>query len=394
MAERDIFLAALIKKCFDGLNTKIDTLAAIAGEEASWASIKKVVAAGMAKNAYPVGTQFTVTHTKYGSLLFDVIAHDHHKNPADANAHTMTLLMHNVIYSRPFDGVEAAYLVTKDKFAEGLPAGTYHFLIPSGYTSVEAESWGGIQFTTTKVVPVGGHIVFIWTSGNVSAAKINTYASATATTAIESNLTLTNGTGGTSLGTLLYDGDNANGFMNCMMRARYGSNNWEESNIRQWLNSDAASGWWTPKTVFDRLSSTYASLEGFMNGLPGEFVAALGAVDVTTRKNNVFENDNERGNKVYTTRDKIFLLSNDEVGYGVEGIAQDSVVDFYNGAANADRIKYDYSSTATPRYGSNWWLRSPTPSSVFSARSVYMSGEKSGGHAQYGFGAAAACVIY
>ena len=48
MAERDLFLAALIKKGLDGLNKKVDTLAAVAGEEASWASIKKVVAAGMA----------------------------------------------------------------------------------------------------------------------------------------------------------------------------------------------------------------------------------------------------------------------------------------------------------------------------------------------------------
>lgn len=69
MAERDLFLAALIKKGLDGLNKKVDTLAAVAGEEASWASIKKVVAAGMAPNAYPIGTQFSVSHTKYGNLL-------------------------------------------------------------------------------------------------------------------------------------------------------------------------------------------------------------------------------------------------------------------------------------------------------------------------------------
>ena len=349
MAERDIFLAALIKKGFDEVNLKVDTLAAAVSEEASWESIRKIVAAGMAKNAYPIGTQFTVAHGVYGNLVFDVVAHDHHKNPADANAHTMTLLMHNVIYGRPFDGVEAAYVVTAENYEEGLPAGTYHFLIPSGYTSAEAEGWDGIQFTTTEVVPVGGHIVFSWTSGNVSAAKISTYESATATSAIESNLSLTNGTGGTSLGTLLYNSENANDYMNHLTRARYGSNNWEESNIRQWLNSDAASGWWTPKTAFDRLSSSYSALAGFINGLPAEFAAVLGAVDVTTRKNNVFESDSDYGAKVYTTRDKIFLLSNDEVGYAMEGIAQGSVVDYYKNAANADRIKYDYSSTATAR---------------------------------------------
>ena len=85
----------------------------------------------MAKNAYPIGTQFTVSHTKYGNLLFDVIAHNHHKNPNDENAPTMTLLMHNIIYTRPFDAAEAVYCVTEENYPDGLPAGTYHFLPPS-----------------------------------------------------------------------------------------------------------------------------------------------------------------------------------------------------------------------------------------------------------------------
>ena len=393
MAERDLFLAALIKKNFDTLNTKVDTLAAVAGEEASWASIKKVVAAGMAENAYPIGTQFTVSHTKYGNLLFDVIAHNHHKNPNDANAPTMTLLMHNVIYSRPFDGAEAVYCVTEDNYPDGLPAGTYHFLPPSDYLSNDdMDGWTGIQFTTTEIVPVGGQIVIAgWESGKISAKKINTYSGPTDTTGIETQLVLSDGTGGTSLGTIHKYNEDADGYMNVFQRLRYGNNNWNESNIRQWLNSDAASGWWTPKHSLDRLSGTYANLEGFLNGINAEFAAVLGEVDVVTRKNNVFENDNQRGNIVYTTRDKIFLLSNDEVGFNMEGIAQGSVVDFYNGAANADRIKYDYSSTATARY---WWLRSPYPGYAYHARIVYTSGAQDHGNACGGIGAAAACVIY
>lgn len=393
MAERDLFLAALIKKNFDTLNTKVDTLAAVAGEEASWASIKKVVAAGMAENAYPIGTQFTVSHTKYGNLLFDVIAHNHHKNPNDASAPTMTLLMHNVIYSRPFDGAEAVYCVTEDNYPDGLPAGTYHFLPPSDYLSNDdMDGWTGIQFTTTEIVPVGGQIVIAgWESGKISAKKINTYSGPTDTTGIETQLVLSDGTGGTSLGTIHKYNEDADGYMNVLQRLRYGNSNWNESNIRQWLNSDAASGWWTPKHSLDRLSGTYANLEGFLNGINAEFAAVLGEVDVVTRKNNVFENDNQRGNIVYTTRDKIFLLSNDEVGFNMEGIAQGSVVDFYNGAANADRIKYDYSSTATARI---WWLRSPYPGSAYHARSVYTSGAQNLGYACFGIGAAAACVIY
>ena len=393
MAERDLFLAALVKKGFDGLNKKVDTIAAIVGEDASWGNIKRIIAEGNAETVFPVGTQFTVSHTKYGNLLFDVIAHNHHKNPNDANAPTMTLLMHNVIYSRPFDGAEAVYCVTEANYPEGLPAGTYHLLPPSDYLSNDdMDGWTGIQFTTTKVIPVGGQIVIVgWESGKISAKTISTFESNTATTALESGLVLSNGTGGTSLGTIHKYNEDADGYMNVLQRLRYGSNNWNESNIRQWLNSAAASGWWTPTHSLDRLSATYANLEGFMNGLDAEFAAVLGPVDVVTRKNNVFENDNERGNYVYTTRDKIFLLSNDEVGFAVEGIAQGSVVDFYKDAANADRIKYDYSSTATARH---WWLRSPSPGYANLARLVYTLGAQNYGGAYYGYGAAAACVIY
>ena len=84
------------------------------------------------------------------------------------------------------------------------------------------------------------------------------------------------------------------------------------------------------------------------------------------------------------------MLSNNEVGYNVEGIAQGSVVDFYDGAANADRIKYDYASTATAR---NWWLRSPNPGNANNARLVDTTGARGSYYASYGNGAAAACVI-
>lgn len=394
MAERDLFLAALIKKGLDGLNKKVDTLAAVAGEEASWASIKKVVAAGMAKNAYPIGTQFIVPHSKYGNLIFDVLAHNHHKNPDNPSAPTMTLAMRNVINSRPFDAAEAVYCVTSEIHPNGLPAGTYHFLPPSNYlTNAELEGWAGIQFATTEVVPVGGQIVISWLySVKISSAKISTFESAASTTAIQDNISPTNGTNGTSLGTIHKYNEDAEGVLNVLERLRYGNNNWNESNIRQWLNASGGAGtWWTPAHSLDRLANEYVNLEGFLNGINPEFAAVLGAVDVVTSKNNVFENDNDRGNKVYTTRDKIFLLSNDEVGFGTEGIAQGSVVDFYKGAANADRIKYDYTSTATARV---WWLRSPIPGGASNARNVLTSGALNSSPAYHGIGAAAACVIY
>ena len=296
--ENELFLAAILKQGLDSIDEKVGAIGALVGAEATWKQIQQMVRGGLGPSAYPVGSQFTVTHTKYGNLIFDVIAHDHHKNPADPAAHTMTLLMHNVIYSRPFDGAEAVYCVTAENHPDGLAAGTYHILPPSDYlTHEDMDGWTGIQFTTTETVPVGGQIVIVgWESGKISAKTISTFASNTATTAIESGLTLTNGQGGTSLGTIHKYNENADGYMNVLQRLRYGNGNWDESNIRQWLNSAAASGWWTPTHSLDRLSATYANLEGFMNGLDADFAAVLGAVDVVTRKNNVFENDNQRGN--------------------------------------------------------------------------------------------------
>ena len=395
MAERDLFLAALIKKGFDGLNEKVDTLSGIAsGDDVSWPILRKMVAAGNGKAFFPVGSQFIVPHSKYGNLIVDVIAHNKHKNPNDADAPTMTLLMRHCIYGRPFDGFEAAYVVTEDNYPDGLPAGTYHFLFPSGVAAEATnDGWEGIQFTTTETVPVGGQIVIHGWTYNVHIAnvKIRTYASASDMTGIETNLTPSDGTGGTSLGTFKYNSENADGVINHYWRLRYGSNNWNESNIRQWLNADAASGWYTPKTAFDRLDSVYANLEGFMNGLDPEFLSVVGAVDVTTRKNNVYESDSDYGAKVYTTRDKFFLLSNDEVGFSVEGIAQGVVMDFYNGAANADRIKYDLTAQST---ACTWWLRSPCPGYANLARHVSTSGAQNSSSAYVGYGAAAACVIY
>ena len=70
--------------------------------------------------------------------------------------------------------------------------------------------------------------------------KATTYA-ADRTTVIEADLSVT-----TSIGTdtLLP--------VNHQQRCRYGSNNYKESAIRQFINSDAASFAWTPKTNFDR----------------------------------------------------------------------------------------------------------------------------------------------
>lgn len=390
MSELDIFTEGTQQQILDELKVQNSLVKILASgwNIDSFAAVREIVKGGGGKRYLPVGTQLAVPHTAYGggTLLFDVADHDGYKNPNDPTTHTMTLLMHDVIYGRQFDATEALYYVHADVWPNGLPAGTYYFNLLSGYDT----TYGGgssISFTTTKVVPVGGVIMFPWSyNTQASTIKVSTYDSRTSTTALET-LAVTVGTSGTSLGTA--DGNTAH--MNHTHRIRYGSNHWGESAMRQWLNSDAAANaWWQPQTEFDRPAS-YANVAGFMNGLDPDFLDIVGEVDLVTAYNTVYNAGGEKSGS-YTTRDKFFLPSMIELGLGKnDSVAEGALFSLYDGAGNTDRIKYDVSSSSTARY---WWMRSPSSWYADFVRYVSTGGSLYISNAYNGFGAVAACVIY
>ena len=347
----------------------------------SFQDVKQIVAQGFGQQAFPVGSQLVATHATLGEVIFDVTAHNHHKAPGSADAPTMTLMMHACINGRMVDNTEALYYC-----ATALAAGTYHFTLLADY---DATYGGGktLQFVLSQQVPAGGVLMFPWAYNTQSTAtKVSSYASRESTTPIES-VSVVEGSGGTSLGTA--DGTSAN--MNNTHRIRYGSNNWRESAVRQWLNSAAAANeWWHPQTIFDRPPS-YANQPGFLAGFDDDFIKAMGLVDVTTAYNTVYEVDGSTGGS-YTTRDKFFLPSMTEVGLGNnDTVAEGSVMEFFNGATDTDRIKYDIAAPTTARY---WWLRSPNPWNSTHVRHVAPSGALSHNSAHSGHAVAAACVIY
>ena len=178
--------------------------------------------------------------------------------------------------------------------------------------------------------------------------------------------------------------------VNDIARAKLGSNNYKESAIRQWINSKAAAnGWYAGSNKFDRPAS-YANVAGLLHGMDQDFLDSVRALAVPCKTNNTFELDGWTLNTAYTLADKFWLASRDEVGFGVENVAEGSVLKAYDGAANVDRIKYDISSKSTAR---TWWLRSPTPSYSSIVRRVYSDGSLDGDNASYGGGAVAACAI-
>lgn len=299
-----------------------------------------------------VGDELTLPYRTY-TITFRVV---------DTKDNVLTLETKSVFGSSSdyksiqFDGTEALYFAE-----EGLIAGIYNFTLPAGYE----EAYGGgktYQFTLTQNVPAGGCLMFPWGyQVQADTVKISSYASLTATTAIES-VSVMEGSAGTSLGTA--DGNTPN--MNHVQRACYGSGNYAQSAIRQWLNSSAALGSvWMPQTKFDRPPTWHTSSDpayaGFMNGLDTDFLAIIEPAIIPCRTNGIFEVNSLDGtefaiNQTYNLTDKFFLLSRPEV-YGTwdsTSYKDGELLEFYDGLTQTERIKYDAFGAAR-----HAWLRSP-----------------------------------
>lgn len=176
-------------------------------------------------------------------------------------------------------------------------------------------------------------------------------------------------------------------------RASFGSNNWGESAIRQWLNSDGAPGtWWTAKTEYD-VKPSYASSEaGFMAGLDEDFLSTVGEVTKITARNTATD-----GGESDTTPEKFFLLSITEVYGGFENsIAEGVAYPYYTDnsslstegtSADTNRIKYRDGEARV------WWLRSPNVRYSSEVRAVNTTGAIYGSYAHNSIVVAPACCI-
>lgn len=362
-------------KIVDAINLLAVTQGA-AIEFSTWNQVRTAVASGYGPKYFPVGSQLAVNHSVYGTRLFDVVAHDYLKSVHDENAHTMTIQQHDLLPGIQFDASEAFYYAEAE-----LPAGTYNFTLATEY-----NSWaeGTYQFTLTKPVPKGGQLAISgYAFFAMTALQVRSYANQATTTATES-VAITSGSDGTNLGTF---GEG----LNHTHRVSYGSNNYKESAMRQFLNSSAPAGSvWTPQTKFDRPPSWLTSLAGYKNGLDQDFLAVVGKVVLPCSANNTYEAPDSsiaKGTK-YTLNDEFYLASTREIFNTNSDIADDSkVFPFYEGAGNADRIKYrDGSATG-------WWLRTPVSGNANAVRLVSSDGTMYSNGAIFASDLAPACTI-
>ena len=349
----------------------------------SFKDVQTLVRSGLASKVFHIGDQL-VCNKGDVKLVWDIIGIDHDV-PADKQfTHSMTLQLHDCIASMQYDNTEALFYCETE-----LAAGTYHFTLLSGYDT----TYGGgktYQFTLTQPVPAGGQIMFPWGyNTQATSTKVSTYASRTATAAIES-VSVAEGTEGTFLGTA--DGNTAN--MNHTHRIRYGSNNWVESAMRQWINSEKEAGSvWTPQTKFDRPPSWAANTAGFLNGIDADFLEVIGETEKVTCRNTVTD-----GGGSDITTDKFFLLSRREVyaGNEVSNVIEGEPYPYYSdysdlsaaGTGNdTNRIKY---RNGSPQY---WWLRTPDSGVGHHVRFIYAAGNLNSRTAYYSHGVAPACNI-
>jgi hypothetical protein len=365
-------LTILPKKFYDALDTQNALLASIAahtGAEgikvSNWQDVQRIVRMGLADKVFAVGDQFVSSYDT-GQIVWDVIGINHDTPTDKKYSNSLTLQAHDCILTVQFDAPEALYYAETE-----LAAGEHIFTLNSiKYT-----------FTTTKVVPAGGQVyINAWETEGFVPTAITTYA-ADRTTAIETGLPVT----------VVELGDDTLSPVNDHTRCRLGSNNYVESNIRKFLNSEASTFDWTPKTNFDRPSvgAPYTGA-GFLKLLDPDLVAVLGAVDKQVARNTATDGG---GQDLFS--DKVFLLSRVEVFGDPEGttIGEQAYPYYSTLAANpttgalAGRIKYLGSSAYA------WWLRSPAVDYAPSSRCVYPSGVVSGNTANIVYGVAPTCCI-
>lgn len=172
------------------------------------------------------------------------------------------------------------------------------------------------------------------------------------------------------------------------MEASNGNNRYLYSNIRQWLNSAAAAGKWyvaqhsadtapTNANVYSNWNE-YDQEAGFLTNFSEKMLKVL--LTVTKR---VAKNTATGGGGYEDVTDKIFLLSNTEVGLENEkSIAEGSRYALFDAASEryacptAEAVaKSEYTSTSIAASKSwIWWLRTPNAGNSTHARAVDTGG--------------------
>ena len=260
--------------------------------------IHEIVRAGEAPNVFAYGDQIMLNYNDGSSdyvLPWDIVAFGNFELEDGEIKPGMVIQSHYAMQAVQFDASEAIFVV-----GSAMPPGTYNFEIGTNW-GTHCVAGKTYQFTTTVEIPAGGQVVvgrnnqpYTWGAPdqNPTTWKIFTYDSNASTTPLEANLELTEGSDGTSIGTVASNIKYGTTGNNNLQRAAYGYNRWSQSANRQYYNSlAAAGGWWLPQNPFDRAPEQLATVRGFMAGFDEAFLNIIKPVKVVTALNTVTDGD-------------------------------------------------------------------------------------------------------
>ena len=394
-----------------------------------WGEVSDAVSEGLGESLLPVGTQFTEKWTDVRSgvsteydVPWNVV---HHGTGTLGDGETIPVMFAQWHRTLPFATQFSSYQAFLTAVTV-IPAGTYNVTMGFSWGS-NVVSGKSYQFTLANDLPIGGQL-----SGfegapdqNPSSWKVKAWSSATATSETET-VSVSEGTGGTNLGTFSAAGVSvpASGTptvttvgslqfygLNSLHRVAYGNNRWMHSPLRQFLNA-SGSGWFVPATVFDR-PPAYAGYDGFLTGIPADMVAAMKPVAHVTALNYITDGGTAASPLTDTTYDKVFIPSWEEhylqvsQSYGGSVGLEGAPWEYWERVAgttsplpastsgqpatyHTEYVQYDLAQPTTARYA---FLRSATRSYGYYVGTVYASGFCGSGSAINGHFAAPACAI-
>ena len=248
---------------------------------------------------------------------------------------------------------------------DGLSAGTYNVTLGAswGNNAVQDKTY---QFTITNDVPAGGKLAGFYSMPDVAPSnwKVYVYA-ANGIDILENAITVTEGSNGTSLGTLQLN--TRNGKLNSMQETAYGNNDWELSAYRQYLNSRAGKGaWWTAQDEWDIAPDQLNTTSGFLSGVSDELYNAMKPVKVRTWKNNP-----THGGVESYTYDKVFLPSKEELYYNSQKLGEGSYYPLMKEQLGLDSPLADYTNYAP---NITYAIENHSTAQVVCLRSAYLNG--------------------
>lgn len=339
-------------RILSNLSDSLSTVASLATSSV-WGNValgrvQQWVRNGTAKQYLEVGDQLQVPYTWQGTTYNWVLDVWHHVDGSD-DSHPKTTIMNSAGQEETRSGMflgshyaspmqvpmnsQEAFMIPRKE----MPAGAYQFTVKVNYVwgSGFAKTAGSRTYSFTLKNSISsantGNYMFVWNGGYANQiTKVSVYSSWNSSTPIET-CAVTEQASGTNLGTcseLFASSDWAQ--FNNIQRACYGSNNWQYSSGRSWLNSDDAVWHDSKVTTFHRISSLDGQ-PGFLTGFDDSFKSIIVQQKNVTVPHPI-DTNNAYGTS--TTYDRVWLpsaiqhnfnnyLSNTEDGVKAEGFSLD-----------------------------------------------------------------------